>query len=68
MEKVIFSQISAFLMKIMISAKSTGLQKHPYSLSFINGFGGSMGWKTQNPLNLLKCLDFSEISRNSIIL
>ena len=68
MKKVIFSQILAFLMKIMISAKSTGLQKHQYSLSFINGFGGSMARKMQNPLNLLKCLNFTEISRNSIIL
>jgi hypothetical protein len=68
MKKVIFSQILAFLMKIMISAKSTGLQKHQYSLSFINSFGGSMAWKTQNSLNSLKCLDFSEISSNSIIL
>ena len=68
MKKVISSQILAFLLKIMISAKSTGLQKHQYSLSFINGFGGSKARKMQNPLNLLKCLDFSEISRNSIIL
>ena len=67
-EKVVFSQILAFLMKIMISAKSTGLQKHQYSLSFINGFGGSMARKMQNPLNLLKCMNFSEISGNSIIL
>ena len=68
LKKSDFSQILAFLMKIMISAKSTGLQKHQYSLSFINGFGGSMARKMQNPLNLLKCMNFSEISGNSIIL
>ena len=65
---VVFSQISTFWIKIMISVKSTGLQKHQYSLSFINGFGGSMARKMQNPLNLLKYLNFSEIPRNSIIL
>ena len=68
LKKVIFSQILAFLMKIMISAKSTGLQKHQYSLSFINGFGGSTARKMQKSLNSLKCLNFSEIFRNSIIL
>jgi hypothetical protein len=67
-EKSDFLADFSFLMKIMISAKSAGLQKHQYSLSFINGFGGSMARKMQNPLNLLKCLYFSEISRNSIIL
>ena len=68
LKKVIFSQILAFLMKIMICAKSTGLQKHQYSLSFINGFGGSTARKMQKSLNSLKCLNFSEIFRNSIIL
>ncbi len=67
-EKSDFLADFRFFVKITISAKSTGLQKHQYSLSFINGFGGSMAWKMQKSLNLRKCMNFSEISRNSIIL
>ncbi len=67
-EKSDFLADFSFFDKIMISAKPTGLQKHQYSLSFINGFGGSMAWKMQKSLDLLKYVNFSEISRDSIIL
>ena len=57
-KKVIFSQILAFLMKIMISAKSTGLQKTPVFLVVYQWFWRVDGLENAKVTKFTKMLEF----------